>query len=293
VDLTPAPAPSVVVGFDGGPASVAAAHEGARQARRRLLPLHLVTAEPSVLAGARPGGSGGLAGALEVSARGVRHGLDRVREEIAATRSAPSVSAEHTPGRPEQVLVERAGPEGRVVVGAGGSGTGLGPVPAHLVRSAPCPVLVHRDGDVPDGPVVVGVDCRPGTTELLGAAVDEACVRGTSLVVLHAWGTPASPSSSACCRARRPTGSWRWPARPRCSSSAGTRCARTSRPGGPGAGCSATPAARPWSSRSGRGRRGPAGWSGPRQRPADPTVPGTGVSQSGGRPRGTPSGRPA
>lgn len=188
MDLTEVPVPSVVVGFDGGPGSVAAAHEGARQARRRLLPLHLVTAEPSVLAGPVPGGSDGVAAALEVGARGIRHHLERVRDELAATRWAPTVTAESATGRPEQVLAAWAGPEGRVVVGAGGSGTGLGPVAAHLVRSAPCPVLVHRGGGVPDGPVVVGVDCRPGTTELLGAAVDEACVRGVPLVVVHAWG---------------------------------------------------------------------------------------------------------
>ncbi|GAA4333245.1 hypothetical protein GCM10023162_37580 [Klenkia terrae] len=59
------------------------------------------------------------------------------------------------------------------------------------------PVVQRVSREFGPGPVVVGVDCRPGTAELIGAAVDEACVRGSSLVVLHAWRVHGTGPSSA------------------------------------------------------------------------------------------------
>ena len=193
------PPPSVVVGVDGGPASTAAAREGAAQARRRLLPLHLVAGAPSILTVIPSGGAGGITAALEVGARALQQRLAVLQDELTVACPALRVTAEYTTGSAEQVLARRAGPEGRIVVG--GSSTGsrptLGRVAGRLVRDAPCPVLVHRAGGDPTGPVVVGVDCRPGTAELIGAAVDEACVRGSSLVVLHAWRVHGTGPSSA------------------------------------------------------------------------------------------------
>ncbi|MFC7572523.1 Acg family FMN-binding oxidoreductase [Klenkia terrae] len=58
-DVGVSPPPSVVVGVDSGPASTAAAREGAAQARRRLLPLHLVAGAPSILTVIPSGGAGG------------------------------------------------------------------------------------------------------------------------------------------------------------------------------------------------------------------------------------------
>ncbi len=95
-------------------------------------------------------------------------------------------------GHAVSVLLQNAKKADLLVVGSRGLGraaeTLLGSVSQHLVRHAPCPVVVMRAPARPDvARIVVGVD---GSEESL-AALEFACRRATltkeSVVALHAW----------------------------------------------------------------------------------------------------------
>ncbi|MFK0246004.1 universal stress protein [Amycolatopsis azurea] len=57
---------------------------------------------------------------------------------------------------------------------------------SRLSREVSCPVVVVREGHQ-SGPVVVGVDGSTLSEEALAWAFEEAAIRKTSLVALHAW----------------------------------------------------------------------------------------------------------
>lgn len=165
----------IVVGVDDAAASFVAATAAAELAAFRQVPLRVVRAVPDPSTSDRDG---------------LRYRLDATGEALRVAVPAASVSTALRAGSPELVLRDESRSAGILVIGAGDEdtvpGAGLGPVATALVRSAHCPVLVHRHAH-PDGPVVAGLDGRPGTATLLAAATAAATRRDTRLLVLHAW----------------------------------------------------------------------------------------------------------
>ena len=107
----------------------------------------------------------------------------------------PAVVNDH----PGPGLVERAGPDDLLVVGARGLGAVrgalLGSVSAYCLRHTRGAVAVIRPGMTPAvadrGRVVVGVDGSDDAVRALAWAAGEARLRDATLVVVHAWSLPA------------------------------------------------------------------------------------------------------
>lgn len=92
-------------------------------------------------------------------------------------------------------LVEEAGPEDLLVVGARGlggfKGLLLGSVSQRCLNLAKGPVAVVRGrGAGATGPVVVGVDGSPASRAAVAWAATEAEARGVGLTLAHGWSAP-------------------------------------------------------------------------------------------------------
>lgn len=170
-----APPQPIVVGVDGSDSSVHAAAWAAAEAERRHAPLTvlLVNDDPA------------RADHVE---RSVRKAAAKCRANLPNLQ----VTAEVAAGRPAEVLLRRSGEAQLMVLGAHGRGrfteAVLGGVSTGVATHASCPVVVVRQ-DVPTtvGPVVVGVDDSPGSTDALRFAFDSADRLHTNLVVIEAW----------------------------------------------------------------------------------------------------------
>jgi nucleotide-binding universal stress UspA family protein len=189
-----APAPRrVVVGVDGSESSARAAVFAAEEARRQGLPLLVVHVTPWRAGDdAVPVASAEAQAQFRASAtRLVEAAADHVRRWTGMTDVPVSVVDDH----PVDGLVALSAEAALLVIGergAGGlSGVLLGSTAAAVVQHARCPVIALPDdwegGANGRGPVVVGIDGRPGVDEVLAVAVAGATSRGTDLVVLHAW----------------------------------------------------------------------------------------------------------
>jgi nucleotide-binding universal stress UspA family protein len=183
--------PPIVVGMDDSPGALAAATAAVKLGRSRLLPVRLVAVRPeTATARDRAAAARDRDGALRR--------LELTRAALAADLPAGNVGAVLRDGPLDQVLVDESRTATMLVLGAEVGGAppedGLDEVTGDVVRRSACPVLVHRAGAV-EGSVVVGVDGGPESPCLVSAAVMEACLRGTSLVVLHAWSRPGLPLS--------------------------------------------------------------------------------------------------
>ncbi|MBB3084358.1 universal stress protein [Geodermatophilus sabuli] len=189
-----APAPRrVVVGVDGSESSARAAVFAAEEARRHGLPLLVVHVTPWRAGGdAVPVTSAEAQAQFRASAvRLVEAAADHVRQWTGMAEVSVSVVDDH----PVDGLLALSAEAALLVIGergAGGlSGVLLGSTAAAVVQHARCPVIALPDdwqgSGNGQGPVVVGVDGRPGVDEVLAVAVAGATSRGTDLVVLHAW----------------------------------------------------------------------------------------------------------
>ncbi|MGY1633469.1 universal stress protein [Geodermatophilus sp. SYSU D01186] len=164
----------VVVWIDGSRASRPAATAAARQARRGLHPLRLVRVVPTTSSGQD----------ARDTARRAADELDDAGAALRTEAPAAPVTTAVRAGPPDLVLLDESRSARLLVLPAAPQPD---PVATSLIRRAHCPVLVDRP--VPPGAagVVVGVDGGPGTVALLRAATTEACLRGTALLVVHAW----------------------------------------------------------------------------------------------------------
>lgn len=179
----------VVVGVDGSESARRAVRWAAREADRRGASLRIVHAELPL-----------PADALDMTgmARSALHdeAMGWVREAVAdALETAPALDITYRVevNTPAWMLEQESATAGLVVVGSRGLGgfTGLllGSVAVALSCRAKCPLAVVR-GDGAEGPVVVGVNGAPHNWVVLDRAFEEAEVRGTSLVAVHAWHPP-------------------------------------------------------------------------------------------------------
>ncbi|WP_326834986.1 universal stress protein [Amycolatopsis rhabdoformis] len=184
---------TVLAGIDGSASAVHAAVWAAEAAARRGAVLRLVQAYvvPS------PGVSG-------IAVRAVREGFrSRAESWLAEAESAvleqrPSLPIERcaVEGSRVGVLLGESSDVDLAVLGSRGLGgfTGLlvGSTAVALAAHSPCPVVVVR-GPKPDdpppsaGPVLVGLDGSPDSTDALGFACGEAAAHGTELVAVHTW----------------------------------------------------------------------------------------------------------
>jgi nucleotide-binding universal stress UspA family protein len=109
---------------------------------------------------------------------------------------AAPADAEVVPGTVEDVLLDRSGSAGRMVVGSYGEGARAGMLAGStalaLLDGARCPVAVVRgsSSQLPPprrGPVVVGADATTAGETALELAADLAAASGARLVAVHAW----------------------------------------------------------------------------------------------------------
>ncbi|MFJ9732536.1 universal stress protein [Streptomyces sp. NPDC101171] len=186
----------VVVGADGSASSLAAVETAAREARLRGAGLRVVHAflwpAMHVPLGPSP---------LGPSEGGVRRMVDRLVAEAVehARAAAPEVVVDHVvvTGEPLTVLEAQSRHAELVVVGSRGMGgfVGLliGSTAVHLAARGHCPVLVVREQQGGDGPVVLGVDGSAAGGAAVDFAFAEAELRGCELMALHAWTTWNAP----------------------------------------------------------------------------------------------------
>ena len=186
----------VVVGVDGTPDSEAATAWALQEALLRAAGLHLVHAVPT--SGGRP-----TPGEAEEDQRlreaGMRL-LDRLVRDVTAAAPGVAVTSRLAEAPAYEALLQET--DGALLLALGARGTSqlpqlpIGSVPVHLTAMAPCPVVVVRaNASPPSDPgsgaagqasVVVGVDVDPRTDPAFGFAVDEATLRGATLVVVRA-----------------------------------------------------------------------------------------------------------
>jgi nucleotide-binding universal stress UspA family protein len=185
----------VVVGVDGSACGLDAVALAAREAVLRNRPLRVVYAFFWPFLGVPLGPSplgppeGGL---LNDTQRIVQEAVDRARQ----AEPSVAVTGAAITGAPAEVLIDQSKSAAIVVVGDRGLGgfTGLlvGSVAVQLAAHAACPVLVARGRPNPTGDVLVGVDGSPAAEPAIGAAFEEATLRGARLTALHVWSHPRS-----------------------------------------------------------------------------------------------------
>ena len=129
-------------------------------------------------------------------------------DAIASAHPELKLVREVSAGPASMVLVDDARPDGLVVVGAssheGPSAFWLGSTARHLVRHAPCPVVVVRGVASQRRPerVVVGVDGSPASDRALRWAADEADAHQVELAVVHGWWYPYETRTTGSEQAR-------------------------------------------------------------------------------------------
>ncbi|WP_316528585.1 universal stress protein [Kitasatospora brasiliensis] len=176
----------VVVGFDGSPESTTATEWAAREAQRRDCPLDLLQAWPWP--------HRDVVGSEET----YRHALDQLELQAAKLRAAAGdgpVTSAIVPTDPAEALEAAGKSASLLVLGS----RGLGPVRGFLVgsvsqevlRRASCPVvLVRAEPAESAGPVLVGLDLKHSTDDVLAFAFDAARRRRAPLRVVHVWSPP-------------------------------------------------------------------------------------------------------
>ena len=196
---------TVVVGDDGGWRSRRAVDFAVDEARRRGLPLTVLTVSES---GAHR--EPRLPAQRWARPHVVRQ-LDQRQHETAGTHTAhPGVLPRELVlvDPSDNELAQSLAPAVLLVVGThGGHGRrafGLGSTSGRLLHASSCPLVVVPEEDRArgrssgqPGRVVAGVDDSPGATLALRTAATEARRRGASLQVVHAYARRAGESGEA------------------------------------------------------------------------------------------------
>lgn len=174
----------VLVGVDGSPGSFVAVDQATIEAELRGWDVRLVHVQQS--------GLGTRSSSRDRGAALLEEMIDRVHSWSPGVAVVSRVRV----GSPAATLIEDSAGAGLIVVGAGSrgqrAGVLTGSVSSHVAAHARGPVLVVRVPGWPPGPgwgrrpVVVGVDGSPGSDAAIEFAVQEARLRGSELVALHA-----------------------------------------------------------------------------------------------------------
>ncbi|GIF02082.1 universal stress protein [Paractinoplanes rishiriensis] len=180
----------VVVGIDSSAGALAAVRVAAREARLRHRGLRIVHAFtwPPTRWNAPPRWAAVAPDACRAQTRFVLAQAARTARRVAPGVDLTGVIAE---GQPAPVLLAESEHAMLVVVGsrAGGGLPGMliGSVAGLDLADARSPVLVVRGRPNPDGPVIVGVNGSRTSTAAVDFAAEEATLRNTDLVAVHAW----------------------------------------------------------------------------------------------------------
>ncbi|MFI5530247.1 universal stress protein [Kitasatospora sp. NPDC051853] len=177
---------TIVAGYDGSPASIAAAGWAAHEAGKRKVPLRLVQAWP--WAGEHVLGR-------EDAVRWGREGLAAEADGLRERGGGTEVTGTQVPGDPVDVLVEAGRGSSMLVLGSHGLGAlrGFltGSVSRRVLGRADCPVVLVRSGepvgDRAGAEVVVGLSLRHPGERSVDFACRTAAARSARLRVVHAW----------------------------------------------------------------------------------------------------------
>lgn len=178
---------TVVVGYDGSPASARAVDFAAQEAESRAVDLEVVTAwdPPMVDLGM---GSG------SVVDPNLSEAVENRAGEVAAEGAAlggPDAIATVLAGPAAAALVDRSRTADLVVIGSHArhavADLLLGGVSQQVAAHAVCPVVVVRGAPRGTDRVAVGIDGSPSAGRALDFAFEQASRRGWSLRVVHAW----------------------------------------------------------------------------------------------------------
>ncbi|MFF0341434.1 universal stress protein [Kribbella sp. NPDC004875] len=183
----------VLVGYDGSPASGAAARWAAAAAQdlgQRVRIIHVMSWP--VL---RSTGGAALAIGTDALGREAEQLLDRTCREVRAEFPGVEIEAEVPIGDPVPVLLREAVGGALLVLGSRGLGEvrdlAEGSVMAHIATHAACPVVVVPAGWAPrqdrPGRVVVGVDGSVRSEQAIGFAYEFAERIGASITAVLAW----------------------------------------------------------------------------------------------------------
>jgi nucleotide-binding universal stress UspA family protein len=194
--MTTTPPRTVVVGYDGSPASEAAAAWAAQEAARRHAPLRLVHALALPLVRSPIG----LAVMLQIDP--IRHAAERLLhatcQRVRTGHPELTIDVVVTVADPAPVLLHEAMDASLLVIGSRGLGEfrdlTAGSVMAHVATHATCPVVVvparwEADPAIPPE-VVVGVDGSENSVAAVDFAFEQAQARGASLTAVLAWLDP-------------------------------------------------------------------------------------------------------
>ena len=178
----------VIVGFDGSQRSQAALEWGVLEARRRDVSVRVITA----------GEFHGLAYPPDVRDAVTdqlrRRAVDAVAL-VAGADPATRFDIRIVDDTPSKAVLHGAGADDLIVIGSSGAGRCsrflLGSTAAEVLHRSPCPVAVTPDALRPDrNQVAVGVDGSAASDRALTAAIAEAELRKSDLVVVHVWEYP-------------------------------------------------------------------------------------------------------
>ncbi|WAM19322.1 universal stress protein [Rhodococcus sp. JS3073] len=186
----------IVVGTDGSPSSLQAVSWAAKEAALRNAPLTVLTT--TFVPGAYGFPVGLPPSFFEEEELEAKKRLARAAEVAADAVPGHSLEIHTVLGTetPAGELVERSKTARMVVVGANRQGIiermFLGSVSSAVATHAHCPVAVihglpDTDINALAGPVVVGVDGSAHTEPAVSMAFEEAALRHTELVAVHAW----------------------------------------------------------------------------------------------------------
>jgi nucleotide-binding universal stress UspA family protein len=187
----------IVVGVDRSAPSDAAVRWAAREAAMRNLRLTLVHA---IVTPALPWPAAQMPAELrqrqEVDARAIIDDAVRIAEDTIKEPGRAEIDSRLFFSAPVPTLVDMSKDADMVVVGARGLGAVrsvlLGSVSTGLIHHAHCPVAVIHHEASPQSravyaPVLLGSDGSPASELATAIAFEEASLRGTRLVALHAW----------------------------------------------------------------------------------------------------------
>ncbi|RZT77770.1 nucleotide-binding universal stress UspA family protein [Micromonospora violae] len=187
----------VVVAVDGSTSALEAVRVAAREAVTRARPLRVVHAFiwPLYDVSLAPAPGAPLHAGLRQQAEQV---VAEAVTEAGKVTPDVAVTGAVVDGAATPVLLAEARDAALLVLGSRGlggfGGLLMGSVAVQVSAHADCPVLVVKGEARADGPVLVGVDGSPRSDQALGFAFDEASLRGTELLAVHAWIIPVPPS---------------------------------------------------------------------------------------------------
>ncbi|MER7251406.1 universal stress protein [Kribbella sp. NPDC000426] len=188
----------IVVGYDGSPASEAAARWAVSTAYRLGRRLRMVHVLPWPVA--RSSGGTSVSHGVDTLRRGAWRLLDKSCRDLGAEYPGAEIEAEVLIGDPGPGLLREAGSGSLLVLGSRGLGEvrdlAEGSVMAHVATHAAAPVVVvpadWRPRPDRRGQVVVGVDGSAESRNAIAFAVGFAEQTDASVTAVLAWNEPQS-----------------------------------------------------------------------------------------------------